>query len=193
MSEHISNNHELGQEDLQGHNHEVEKNKPELEVDLKSVEAAQTEKLETARSEVESESDNKNELVDKLSEQHIENDDSYKAPVNKELKSITLNRELKHIRNTLSKPDKIASRIIHQPAIRVVSESSSKTITRPSGLLGGGVTAFIGSALYYYFTKHIGVRYNYFIFILLFVVGFGLGLCVELTIWAMRSRKSIPR
>lgn len=102
------------------------------------------------------------------------------APVNRELKKLTLQRELSHIQRKLPKADRALSKVIHQPAVRLVSDAADKTVTRPSGLLGGGVMAFLGSVLYLYLAKHIGFSYNYFVFLLLFVSGFAFGLLLEL-------------
>jgi hypothetical protein len=109
--------------------------------------------------------------------------------VDSELKNITLNRELQHIRRQLPKRDRIISKVIHQPVIRAVSEGTSKTISRPSGLLGGGIVAFIGTSTYAYFTHHLGVPYNYLLFILFFVGGFIIGLVIEFIVWFMTHRQ----
>jgi len=109
--------------------------------------------------------------------------------VNQELKKITLRRELKNIRRELSLPNKALSSVIHQPGIRQASEVSSKTIARPSALLGGGVTAFIGSGAYLVLANQMGFSYNYFVFIALFGIGFVVGLAIELLTSAIIGRK----
>ena len=147
-----------------------------------------SEKLEHIRSEVSHEATHKTEIP-KFDEETETDRSSAKPPINKELKNITLNKELKHIRTKLSAPDKLGSRFIHIPLVRSISEVSSKTISRPSGLLGGGLVAFIGSGLYFYLTKHVGLRYNYAVFTVLFVGGFIIGLALELGIYTLRSSK----
>jgi len=104
--------------------------------------------------------------------------------VNRELKSITLSRELTAIRRRLSAPQKALSKVIHQPVISAVSEPLGKTVSRPSGLLGGGLVAFIGTSAYLYLAKSAGMRYNYFIFLGLFAGGFVVGLLLELLVHA---------
>jgi hypothetical protein len=106
--------------------------------------------------------------------------------INRELKAITLRRELQHIRRKLPVPQRTLSKLIHQPAVRAVSEGAGKTVTRPSGLLGGGVTAFVGTSIYLYIANHRGFDYNYGVFIALFVAGFVLGLCLELAVYYTR-------
>jgi hypothetical protein len=85
----------------------------------------------------------------------------------------------------------VLSKVIHQPVVRAVSEVAAKTISRPSGLLGGGIVAFLGSAGYLYFTKYIGLPYNYFIFTLLFLGGFVVGLSLELIVWSLTSYRHL--
>lgn len=87
---------------------------------------------------------------------------------------------MRQIRSKLSKPDKTFSKVIHNKTVESVSEVSSKTIARPSGLLGGGICALLGSAYLLYMTKHYGFEYNYFVFFLLFVGGFFVGMFGEL-------------
>lgn len=110
--------------------------------------------------------------------------------VNQELKAITVQRELTHIRRKLSAPQRTLSRIIHQPAMRVVSEVTGKTVSRPSGLLGGSLVAFLGTTSYLFFAKHYGYEYNYLIFLLLFAGGFILGLILELIVhWGTAAHR----
>jgi hypothetical protein len=109
--------------------------------------------------------------------------------VSRELKSITLRRELQDIRRQLPGPQRLLSRVIHQPAIRAISEISAKSVSRPSGLLGGGLVAFLGTSGYLYLTRHLGFTYNYLIFLLLFVGGFGIGLALELLVYAATASR----
>lgn len=109
--------------------------------------------------------------------------------INRELKAITLRRELGQIRRRLSPVERGFSRVIHQPAVRILSETTGKTLSRPSGLLGGGVAALIGTSIYLYLAKHVGFAYNYGVFLLLFVGGFGLGLLLELTVSLAVTRR----
>jgi len=99
--------------------------------------------------------------------------------INRELKQITLRRELQTIRRQLGAPQRALSRVVHQPAVRVVSEAAGNTVSRPSGLLGGSLVAFFGTSGYLYLAKHIGFTYNYFVFFLLLAGGFAIGLALE--------------
>lgn len=102
--------------------------------------------------------------------------------INRELKSITLRRELNGLQRKESMPERTLSKVIHQPAVRKVSEVASGTVSRPSGILGGGILAFIGTSSYLYLAKHMGFEYNFGVFILLFVGGFVLGLVLEMLV-----------
>jgi len=111
------------------------------------------------------------------------------AQLNRELKQIALRRELKQIQRQLPAPQRALSRLIHQPVVRAVSEGAGKTVSRPSGLLGGGLVALLGTSGYLYLAKHIGFQYNYNIFLLLFVGGFGLGLVLEFVVYLFTSSR----
>ena len=110
--------------------------------------------------------------------------------ITSQLKKITARRELRHIQRRLPAPQRALSKIIHQPVIRAVSEGAGKTVSRPSGLLGGGIFAFLGSSIYLYLTKHVGFKYNYFVLFIFLIAGFILGLTLELVVWmATASRR----
>ncbi len=112
--------------------------------------------------------------------------------INRELRKITLRRELQHIRRKLPASQRALSRVIHQPTIRAISEATGKSVTRPSGLLGGGLVALLGTTTYLLMAKHYGFTYNYFVFLVLFVGGFIIGLVLELLVYlATSSRRKI--
>lgn len=110
--------------------------------------------------------------------------------VSPELRKATLDRQLSSIRRSLGVPGRTLSKVIHAPAVRAVSEPAAKTVGRPSGVLGGGLVAFLGTSGYLYLAKSSGMRYSYFVFIALLIGGFALGLILELLIHtAARSRR----
>jgi len=100
--------------------------------------------------------------------------------IDRALKRISLKNELRSIRQKLPLDQKILSKTIHQPVISKTSDLTSKTIARPIGLLVGGIFAFIGSLVYFFFDKYIGIEYNYLVFILLFVLGYVIASLFEL-------------
>ena len=109
--------------------------------------------------------------------------------IDRNLRQISLNRELKQLRSRLPVGDRVLSHVIHQPAIRLVSDTTAKSLSRPSGLLGGGLMAFVGTSGYLYLAKHIGFTYNYVVFFALFIGGFSLGLLLELIVWSLTARR----
>ena len=122
------------------------------------------------------------QLAKEQLEAHEDQPENRATIINNELKSVTFHRELKSIQNKLNPSERILSKAIHQPVIRVVSEAAGKTISRPSGLLGGGIMAFIGTSLYLFIAKHYGFEYNNTVFLVMFSAGFLLGLVLELVI-----------
>lgn len=103
--------------------------------------------------------------------------------VNRELKAITLRRELKNIQRKLPASQRVLSRWIHKPTVRIASEVAGKTVTRPSGLLGGGLVAFLGTTGYLILAKNAGLEYNYLVFLVLFVGGYIIGLVLEYVVY----------
>lgn len=128
--------------------------------------------------------------LDKLQAAEKASEPQAPAHVNQDLAQATLQRELTHIRRHLSAPQKRLSKIIHRPVVSKVSEVSGKTIGRPSGMLGGGILAFVGCLSYLYLANHQGFRYNYGVFLVLFIGGFVLGVVLEMVVWTvMHSRR----
>ena len=108
--------------------------------------------------------------------------------VTKKIKAVTYKKTLTETRKSLSKPQKILSKIIHQPIVESVSEVGAKTIARPSGLLSGGVVGFFGSTLLIFFAKDIGFELPSSAFMVLFLAGFIFGIALEL-LWSMIMKR----
>lgn len=121
-------------------------------------------------------------------EEKAETDSYHRASpktIDSELKKITLQRELKQVRRQLPVRQRVLSRAVHLPLIRSASEAAAQSISRPSGLFGGGLVAFFGSLGYLYLTKHDNIHYNYFVFLALFIGGFAIGLLLEFIVYLM--------
>lgn len=84
------------------------------------------------------------------------------------------------IRQNLSPTQKTFSKVIHNPVVSSVSEFTAKTLARPYAILAGGVVAVAGSAVYLYYTRHLGYTYNFFVPIMLFIGGLVAGIIVEM-------------
>jgi len=110
--------------------------------------------------------------------------------VSNELKTMGGRRTLNNVRRHLNAPSRAFSKVIHQSAVEKVSEVAAPTVARPSGILGGGIFALLGSLILLYATKHYGYTYNYFVFVILFVGGFVAGMLVELIVRALFRKKA---
>jgi hypothetical protein len=100
--------------------------------------------------------------------------------LHRELKSDAYKRSIQKARTQLSAPDRVISRIIHQPAVESVSNVAAATVARPSGMLMGSVFALLGSALLLFMARRYGFTYNYLVMFICFISGFTFGLLVEL-------------
>lgn len=107
--------------------------------------------------------------------------------IDRAMKAVSLKNELEAIRQRLPKGERVLSKVVHQPLVRKTSEVSAKTIARPLGLLGGGIFAFCGSTLYLLFAKYVGLRYNFSLFVIFFIIGYIVFLLAELI------SKKLPR
>ena len=104
------------------------------------------------------------------------------APPSSFLKQESLKQGLRSVQRTESKSDRALSKVIHQPAVRATSEVAAKTVSRPSGLLGGGIAGLVGGSVYLYLAYHIGFVYQPTVFLALTLAGFIVGLTLELLI-----------
>lgn len=108
--------------------------------------------------------------------------------VHQTLKTNAYKHTLSRVRSRLSAPERGFSKLIHQPAVENASNAGAKTLARPSGILGGGVLALVGSSYLLYAAKHYGYRYNFFAFFLLFIIGFAAGILLEAIIRLLRRK-----
>lgn len=96
------------------------------------------------------------------------------------VKSDGYKKSLRKIRSQLNQPERVLSKIIHQPTVEATSNALAKTVARPSAFLGGSLGALIGSAVLLYVSKHYGFSYNYAVIFVLFAGGFAVGIVLEL-------------
>jgi hypothetical protein len=193
MTEKHINNHETGEKlnDISNNlespilNHEQSKNES-------SSEQLKNEFIEKSRNEAEKiQQEIKNNVNDKIKQSIPEEDPGVHntLPTNSYLKGITLNNELRHIQKKLNPFDKLGSQFIHQKGISKASNLSANTLYRPSGLLGGGILAFLGAISYYFYAKHVGITYNYLFTVFFFIAGFVIGLIIEFLLKIIAFRK----
>jgi hypothetical protein len=86
---------------------------------------------------------------------------------------------LKHARAQFPKSVQKFSKIVHMPAVEKASEVVGKTVARPSGIMGGAVTALIGVTALNIFARSGGFRLPGGAFIVFLVLGWTLGLILE--------------
>jgi cation transport ATPase len=143
-----------------------------------------TESLAEIQAKIEQHATSKNEttIVEQTpADQHTYTDRSHK--------NATYRRTIKQVQSRLPARKRAFSHVIHQPVVEVVSEAASGTVARPSGVLGGGICALIGSSVLLYFSQHYGFRYNFFVFIALFLGGFIVGIILELLLHQVKRRR----
>jgi hypothetical protein len=110
--------------------------------------------------------------------------------ITQELKTDAYNRTLKRIRTHMSTPDRIMSKVVHQPIIEKVSNVSARTVARPSAFLGGSFLALIASTALVYLSRHYGFTYNYAIIFIAFAAGFILAIAIELLFKLVKRRRT---
>lgn len=106
--------------------------------------------------------------------------------ITKKIKSEHYKETMRNVQNNLPKRQQTFSKIIHQPVVEQMSEIGSKTVARPSGIIGGALLALCGSIIIMTIAKHIGFELPNSIFAILFMIGFVVGLVIELLIRALR-------
>jgi hypothetical protein len=99
--------------------------------------------------------------------------------ITKKIKATKFKETMSVVQSQLKPVNRRLSRIIHQTAVETISEVGSKTIARPSGIIGGGIISLVGSSLAIIVAKKIGFEIPHSLFLILFVCGFILGLFVE--------------
>lgn len=187
MSEYAPRHHEqeTGKGEDLSRQHEIIKESIEKAKHSKHEHA---EKLEDIRSTIEQKASSSEEVV-KHTAEHAPKEPEHTLHVNRELKGMAYRRTLARTRRQLPAPSRALSRIVHQPAIEAASEFAAKTAARPSGILAGGIAAFLGSSVFLWIARHYGYEYNFLLFALLFIGGFFIGLLIELVVrLSMRRR-----
>jgi hypothetical protein len=192
MSEHINETrHEQAGEfdpSLKEHSRHQEKLKDNLEQEATHTRHEHAENIGDIRSRIEAASKAKHEH-DTDKQKNEKHEAVHPVLVNRELKDMAYRRTLKRAQRHLPAPVRAFSKIVHNPIVDATSEVAGKTVARPSGVLLGGLFAFLGSSVFLWATRHYGYEYNYLMFALFFVGGYFIGLCVELGI-RIASRKS---
>ena len=142
------------------------------------------ETIESARETIEKQAISSGDIIIEKDTEHPDHTIHY---VTKHIKNERYKTSLSHIRQNLQPTQKIFSKVIHQPTIETISEVGAKTIARPSGLLGGGLVALFFSLALIILARRIGFVVPNSIFAITFVIGFCLGILVEIILSSLRK------
>lgn len=127
-----------------------------------------------------------------IKHKHLDNDQHLSSgpiTIGADLKKQSLNSGLKKIQSHLPIVERTFSKVIHNPVVNSLSEGTSKTIARPSGLLVGGLASVCVSLGVLFISQYYGYRYNFLVSILAFIGGFFLGLFLE-SMFQLFNRKA---
>ena len=98
------------------------------------------------------------------------------------IRDMTYKRALVRLQKRQPTGDRILSKIIHHGAVDAASDAIGKTVARPSGLIGGGLAALIGTSILLFTARYYGFRFNYLVFFACFTFGLLAGQLVEAAI-----------
>ena len=147
MTEKHIHRHETGQEHEQTSENEVPRNP---EVDHVSLKNEQEQQLEASRLTAEEHAIPSRLLA---SEKDEPASSGFHIGTLHALKKDSYANLLTTTRRHLPTVSKQFSKLIHQKNIEALSDVGAQTVARPSGLLGGGIGALIGSVQLLYYAK----------------------------------------
>jgi hypothetical protein len=181
MSEKLSQSHEHQPNHETAHNNELNTDK---------IEAAKRARHEHAEAldEIRHNIDKQALETEKTKVENVEEQPTTQH-VTRELKAIQYKETLRYVRRHLSPRERKFSSFVHTPSVEKISEVGAKTIARPSGLLGGGLVALIGSIGTLYIARQYGFEVPNSLFMALFIIGFGVGLLGEFIITGFSIRR----
>ncbi len=177
------------------HQHAHESTKDEHEKLQQTIEAGKQarheakDSLDEIRSSIEKEA-TKTEHNPHKHEAEAEDKAPSNVVIDRNLKKKAYKKELHRIQGHLPKSQRAFSKVIHNRGVEAVSEVTGKTVARPSGLLGGGIVAFLGTLSLVLVSRHYGFSYNFFVFIALLIGGFFLGLIIEMVVRGVLKARS---
>lgn len=97
---------------------------------------------------------------------------------------------MRHVRANMGQSQRTFSTLIHQPQIEKISNVTSKTIARPSGILGATSAALIGMGFILIIAKHTGFALAGSEFWVLLCGGYLIGLFIEAIQKVVRRKKT---
>lgn len=100
----------------------------------------------------------------------------------------SFNTTMHHTRRQLFAAERSFSKILHQPALEKISDVTSKTIARPSGILGASLVTFVGLFLTYGTARFAGFELSGSEMPVFITIGFFAGLFTE---WLFKAARSL--
>ncbi len=100
--------------------------------------------------------------------------------ISKQERERTYKHTLKDIQSRFKGPERTFSKVIHNKTIERVSDLTASTIARPNSILFGSIFAFLGVLSVYLFARHIGFALTGFETIAAFIIGWLIGVIVDL-------------
>jgi hypothetical protein len=114
------------------------------------------------------------------SQEVANNQPAFHQHITKQIKAQTYKKTMSNVQKNLPKWQANFSRLIHQEKIESISEIGAKTIARPSGILAGSLIALMGGVLIVVVANRVGFSITPFVFIVLFIFGYLVGMVAEL-------------
>ena len=111
---------------------------------------------------------------------------SSREPVHRSHKQMTYKATMRRVEGKLPGYQRTFSRVINNDTVDKVSNIASKTVARPSGLMGGGIVAFLALLIVTYYANRYGWVVSGSEFIVFVIVGWALGLMAEAVIKTVR-------
>jgi hypothetical protein len=182
MSEKLNRSHEQQPVHETTHSHELANDK------LEAAKRARHEHAE-ALDEIRHNIDKQAIETEKTRAETVEDEPTEHQHVTKELKAIRYKETMRYVRRHLTKRERKFSNFVHTPTVEKISEVGAKTVARPSGLLGGGLVALVGSITVLYIARQYGFEVPNSLFMALFIVGFVVGLVGEFIITGFSLRR----
>lgn len=106
---------------------------------------------------------------------------------NPALRNQSFSNVMRSTRRKLGPVDRSFSKIIHNPTIERVSETSSKTIARPTPIVAGALLSLVGSILVLYYAKRNGFEVQPMLFVVLFGIGYLAGFAIDIVLSGLKK------
>jgi hypothetical protein len=150
----------------------IEAKSENLESNEKSAEKARVEALETAISVEKGSAEKKNKSGDSPAPRR-------RGGISKHEKAASYKKRMKQIQDELPAPERMFSKLIHNPVVEKVSAVAGATIARPNAILSGAVVAFFLVLAVYLVAKNLGYPLSGFESIGAFIIGWVIGVLYD--------------